>query len=104
MALLLTVPFRISAEQIGPAFSDELKARILELRAGHARELQDSLGDLFAPLEMDSFAPGFTVLENALFGKISEVPPAARRDELRRVIAGVHGGERCAGPGDRTDL
>ncbi len=88
MSLLLTVPFRISAEQIGPAFSDELKARILELRAGHARELQNSLGDLFAPLEMEAFAPGFTVLENALFGKISEVA-GSKGDELRRVIAGV---------------
>ncbi|WP_353349650.1 ABC transporter transmembrane domain-containing protein [Aquicoccus sp. SU-CL01552] len=88
MALLLTVPFQISAEQIGPAFSDELKARILELRAGHARELQDSLGDLFAPLEMQAFAPGFTVLENALFGKISEMA-GSKGDELRRVIAGV---------------
>ena len=88
MALLLMVPFRISAEQIGPAFSDELKARILEMRAGHAHELQDSLGDLFAPLEMAAFAPGFTVLENALFGKISEVA-GSKGDELRRVIAGV---------------
>lgn len=88
MALLLTVPFQISAEQIGPAFSDQLKARILELRAGHARELQDSLGDLFAPLEMEAFAPGFTVLENALFGKISEVA-GSKGDELRRAIAGV---------------
>ena len=88
MALLFTVPFRISAEQIGPAFSDALKERILELRAGHARELQTSLGDLFAPLEMDAFAPGFTVLENALFGKISDAA-GSRADELRKVVAEV---------------
>ena len=88
MALLFLVPFRISAEQIGPAFSDELKARILELRAGHAHELQDSLGDLFAPLEMDAFAPGLTVLENALFGKISDAA-GSKADELRKLVAGV---------------
>ncbi len=88
MALLFTVPFRISAEQIGPAFSDDLKARILELRAGHAHELQDSLGDLFTPLDMGAFAPGLTVLENALFGKISEAA-GSKADELRKVVAGV---------------
>ncbi|MDX2485622.1 MAG: ABC transporter transmembrane domain-containing protein [Pseudodonghicola sp.] len=88
MALLFTVPFRISAEQIGPAFSDDLKARILELRAGHAHELQDSLGDLFTPLDMAAFAPGLTVLENALFGKISEAA-GSKADELRKVVAGV---------------
>ncbi|MDF1715931.1 MAG: cyclic nucleotide-binding domain-containing protein [Antarcticimicrobium sp.] len=88
MALLLTVPFRISAEQIGPAFSADLQARIVELRNSHARELQDSLGDLFSPLDMGNFAPGFTVLENAMFGKNSEVA-GSKGDELRRVVAGV---------------
>jgi len=88
MALLFTVPFRISAEQIGPAFSDDLKARILELRAGHAGELQKTLGDLFVPLEIDAFAPGFTVLENALFGKISDAA-GSKGDELRKLIAEV---------------
>ncbi|MDK3017190.1 ABC transporter transmembrane domain-containing protein [Pseudodonghicola sp. IC7] len=88
MALFLMVPFRISAEQIGPAFSDELKARILELRASHAPELLQSLGDLFVPLSRDAFAPGFTVLENALFGKISDAA-GSRGDELRKIIARV---------------
>ncbi|TDK48984.1 ABC transporter transmembrane domain-containing protein [Antarcticimicrobium luteum] len=88
MALLFMVPFRISAEQIGPAFSEDLKTRILELRAGHALELQDSLGDLFAPLRMDAFAPGLTVLENALFGKISDAA-GSKADELRKLVATV---------------
>ena len=88
IALLLIVPFRISAEQIGPAFTNDLKARILELRSGHARELRDSLGDLFAPLDREAYAPGFTVLENALFGKVSEAA-GSKGDELRKVIAGV---------------
>lgn len=88
MALLLTIPFRISAEQIGPAFTDEFKARILELRQSHSEALLQSLGDLFEPLRMDKFAPGLTVLENALFGKISETA-GSRGDELRRLIADV---------------
>ncbi|MCE8545002.1 cyclic nucleotide-binding domain-containing protein [Ruegeria pomeroyi] len=88
LASLLAVPFRISADQIGPAFSDEIKARILELRKSHSAELMRSLDDVFAPLDPDAFAPGLNVLENALFGKVSEVG-GARSDELRKMIAEV---------------
>lgn len=88
MALLMTVPFRISAEQIGPAFSDDLKARILELRQSHSARLQAALGDLFAPLDSAAYAPGLTVLENALFGKISDAS-GSKGDELRKLVADV---------------
>lgn len=86
LANLLAVPFRISADQIGPAFSDELKTRILEIRRGHSAELLRSLDDVFTPLSPDRFAPGLTVLENALFGKVSEVG-GSKSDELRKLIA-----------------
>ncbi len=88
MASLLTVPLRISAEQIGPAFSDEMKARIVSLRKGHSADLQRSLGGLFEPLDMAHYAPGLTVLENALFGKISG-DAGGKADDLRRLIAEV---------------
>ncbi len=88
MASLLTVPFRISAEQIGPAFSDEMKARIVSLRMGHSASLQKSLGGLFEPLDMARFTPGLTVLENALYGKISG-DAGGKADDLRRLIADV---------------
>lgn len=88
LAGLLAVPFRISADQIGPAFSDEVKARILELRRSHSAALMNSLDDVFAPLDPDSFAPGLNVLENAFFGKVSEVR-GSRTDELRKLIADV---------------
>ncbi len=88
LANLLVVPFRLSADRIGPAFSDELKARILDLRRSHSEKLLATLGDVFAPLEPDAFAPGLTVLENALFGKITQ-SGGPRADELRRRIADV---------------
>ncbi|MEY8842451.1 ABC transporter transmembrane domain-containing protein [Cribrihabitans sp. XS_ASV171] len=88
LANLLVVPFRLSADRIGPAFSDELKARILDLRRSHSDKLLATLGDVFAPLEPDTFAPGLTVLENALFGKITQ-SGGPRADELRRRIADV---------------
>jgi ABC-type multidrug transport system fused ATPase/permease subunit len=86
MALLLTVPFRISAEQIGPAFDTAITERIVALRQSHGKALQSTLGGLFAPLDIETFAPGLTVLENALFGKISETG-GARADDLRRLIS-----------------
>ncbi len=91
LAHLLTVQFMISAEQIGPAFSDDIKARIVTLRHSHSAELRACLGDLFAPLDGGDFAPGLTVLENALFGLISR-DAGGKADDLRRLIAGVLAG------------
>ena len=88
LAHLLTVQFMISAEQIGPAFSDEIKARILAIRLDHSQDLLACLGDLFAPLDKAEFAPGLTVLENALFGRISQ-DAGGRADDLRKLIAEV---------------
>ena len=72
-----------------------MKATILDLRKSHGARLRESLGDLFAPLAPDRFAPGLTVLENALFGRLSE-NAGGRAEELRRVTAEVlaEGGAR----------
>jgi ABC-type multidrug transport system fused ATPase/permease subunit len=86
MATLLIIPFQISAEQIGPAFSDTLRDHIVALRRKHAAELLDDLKGVFEPFAPDAFAPGLTVLENALFGKISDAA-GSRGDDLRRIVA-----------------
>lgn len=83
---LLAVPFVISAEQIGPAFSDEIKERILELRKSHSRSLLESLDGLFVPLDAQRLAPGLTVLENAIFGLISQ-DAGSKGDDLRKLVA-----------------
>ena len=44
------------------------------------------LCDLFAPLDATAVAPGLSVLENALFGKVSDTA-GARADELRRIVS-----------------
>ncbi|WP_170426874.1 cyclic nucleotide-binding domain-containing protein [Ruegeria arenilitoris] len=88
LANLLAVPFVISAEQIGPAFTDDLKDRILELRHSHSEKLLERLLDVFVPLDNTAFAPGLTVLENALFGKVSQIG-GARSDEARKLIVDV---------------
>lgn len=88
LANLLAVPLVISAEQIGPAFTDELKNRILELRHSHSEKLLERLSDVFVPLRGDEFAPGLTVMENALFGKVSQIG-GTRSDEVRKLIVDV---------------
>ncbi|MDU8944722.1 cyclic nucleotide-binding domain-containing protein [Rhodophyticola sp. MJ-SS7] len=88
LATLLSVPFATSAEQIGPSFSDDLKARILDLRRTHSGQLRETMADLFAPIDPAAFAPGLSVLENALFGKISG-NAGARADEIKRLIADI---------------
>ncbi len=88
LANLLAVPFVISAEQIGPAFTDELKNRILELRHSHSEKLMERLHDVFVPLKKDAFAPGLTVMENVLFGKVSQIG-GGRSDEARKLIVDV---------------
>ncbi len=88
ISILLMVPFSITADQIGAAFSDEMKNRIVDLRNAHSVRMQEVLKDLFAPLKEGEFAPGLTVLENALFGKISEAR-GGRADEVRKLVAEV---------------
>jgi ABC-type multidrug transport system fused ATPase/permease subunit len=88
LAYLLTVQFTISAEQIGTAFTDDIKARILTLRHSHSVELLACLDDLFVPLERTAYAPGLTVLENALFGHISQ-DAGGKADDLRKLIADI---------------
>ncbi|MGB7241287.1 MAG: ABC transporter transmembrane domain-containing protein [Sulfitobacter sp.] len=85
-AVLMTVPFRISEEQIGPAISDQMKVRILELRRAHAQEFQSKLRDTFTPLSEVEIAPGLSVLENAMFGKISS-NAGAQADEIRKIVS-----------------
>ena len=86
LALLMIVPFSISAEQIGPAFTSDLKDRILDLRRLHGENLRSQLGGLFQPFAPDSYAPGLSVLENAIFGKIKD-SAGARADAVRNVVA-----------------
>lgn len=88
LAQMMIVPFSISAEAIGPAFTEAMEARILSLRESHGFELLSTLGDLFVPLSDDRFAPGFTVLENAIFGRVSDAA-GPRSEDLRKLVGDV---------------
>ncbi|WP_342669399.1 ABC transporter transmembrane domain-containing protein [Aestuariivita boseongensis] len=86
LALLMTIPFGISAEQIGPAFPEAMQEQILELRATHGQDMREKLKSLYVPLSSSAWAPGMSVLENALYGKVSDTA-GARADEVRRKAA-----------------
>ncbi|MEM6355409.1 MAG: cyclic nucleotide-binding domain-containing protein, partial [Pseudomonadota bacterium] len=86
--LLMTVPFRFTADQIGEAFPDKLKDRIMQIRAERCLEMRELAGGLFEPLEEDKFAKGLTVLENAIWGKVC-VTGGAKEQKLRDTVSEV---------------
>ena len=79
-ALMLTVPFAFSAEQIGPSFTDEFKARIVQIRMKSAAEMVVKLDGLFKPIDPQQYFPVMSVLGNAIFGRISSL--AGAREKL----------------------
>ncbi|WP_299147199.1 ABC transporter transmembrane domain-containing protein [uncultured Tateyamaria sp.] len=79
-ALLLTVPFAFTAEQIGPAFPESFKKEIVEIRKTNGAALREQTTDFFTPVEPDNYLPRLTLLENALYGRISMV--AGTKGEL----------------------
>ncbi|MEM6488908.1 MAG: ABC transporter transmembrane domain-containing protein [Pseudomonadota bacterium] len=86
--LLMTVPFRFSADQIGEAFPDTLRDKALSLRGARMAELRRVAADVFEPIEPTRIARGLTVLENAIFGKMA-YRSGAKGEKLRRVVATI---------------
>ncbi len=89
-ALLLTIPFMFTAEQIGPAFPDSFKDEILRLRRAKAAELRDASAGLFVPIAPDTYLPRMTLLENLLYGRVSNMAGARAEmivDEVADVLA-----------------
>ena len=87
-ALLLTVPFAFTAEQIGPAFPESFKDEILHIRQARGPTLRERSTDLFIPILPENYLPRLTILENALFGRISGVA-GLQGDLVRDVVADV---------------
>ncbi|WP_170464718.1 ABC transporter transmembrane domain-containing protein [Ruegeria arenilitoris] len=85
-ALLLTVPFLLTAEQIGPDFPEEYKNKILAIRSGQAEQLRASLDGMFIPVTPETYIGRMTAMENALFGRVS-LMAGAHMDEIEDVVA-----------------
>ncbi|MBT8168593.1 ABC transporter transmembrane domain-containing protein [Falsiruegeria litorea] len=87
-ALLLTIPFLLTAEQIGPSFPEEYKDKILAIRQAQAGKLRASIDGMFVAVDPGVYVPRLTVVENALFGRVSMMA-GARADEIENVVAEV---------------
>ena len=87
-ALILTVPFAFSAEQIGPAFSESLKERVLQIRRANAIQMVDALDGLFETIDPQKYIPVMTVMGNALFGRISSMV-GARENLIEDIVVDV---------------
>ena len=88
LALLTTVPFAFSAEQIGPAFSDDLKEKVLRIRKTSAAHMIEQMGGLFETIDPERYIPIMTLLGNAIFGRISGMA-GAREKEVEDLLVAV---------------
>ncbi len=86
--LLLTVPFAFTAEQIGPAFPEAFKEEILHIRKTRGEVLRERASDLFIPVAPENYLPRLTIMENALYGRISGVA-GLQGDLVRDLVAKV---------------
>ena len=87
-ALMLTVPFAFSAEQMGPAFSEAFKQRVLEIRKASATQMVEELGVFFETLDPKKYIPLMTLMGNAIFGRVSELA-GAREKLIEDIIVDV---------------
>ena len=87
-ALLLTVPFAFTAEQIGPAFPESFKQEILRIRKAKGPQLREQTKDMFVPIEPDNYLPRLTILENLLYGRFSAVA-GLQADLVRDVVTDI---------------
>ena len=97
-SLMLTVPFAFSAEQMGPAFTESFKERVLQIRKTSSVQMVQALGDLFETIDPDKYIPIMTVMGNALFGRISSIA-GAREKKIEDIVVEViseHGLRRLA--------
>ena len=87
-SLMLTVPFAFSAEQIGPAFDEELQQRILQIRKTSAGQMLQTLDGLFERIDPEKYYPMMTVLGNAIFGRISRIA-GARESVIEDIVVDI---------------
>ena len=87
-ALLLTVPFAFTAEQIGPAFPESFKQEIVKIRQKNGPALRKQVENMFVPIAPDAYLPRLTIMENALYGRVSMVA-GAKADEIESLVARI---------------
>ncbi len=87
-ALLMTVPFLLTAEQIGPGFSDKYKDKILSIRKTSLARMRAEAREMFEPVSPEKYLPVLTVLENVLYGRIS-IKAGAKTQLVEDLVAEI---------------
>ncbi|MBY5933313.1 cyclic nucleotide-binding domain-containing protein [Tateyamaria omphalii] len=87
-ALLLTVPFAFTAEQIGPAFPESFKNEIVQIRKTSGAALREQTQGFFIPIAPETYLPRLTLVENILYGRISMFA-GAKEEVIEDLVADV---------------
>jgi putative ABC transport system ATP-binding protein len=87
-ALLITAPFVMTAEQLGSAFPETLKARILAIRQSHGQALRDTMQGRMILVDPANYLPRLSVLDNLLFGRIAMMA-GSHREAIVEVISSI---------------
>jgi putative ABC transport system ATP-binding protein len=87
-ALLMTVPFAFTAEQIGPAFPDTFKREILNIRRSQGARLREHTEAMFIHISPENYLPRSTVLENAIYGRV-RAHAGNKAEEVREIVSDV---------------
>ncbi len=81
--LVITLPFKINAEQFEDAFPQDLIDKILKVRRDFSYQIYHKARDYYYPLDENAYCAGLTIFENLIFGRLSKratgVPPVLLR-------------------------
>ncbi|MEM6988075.1 MAG: ABC transporter transmembrane domain-containing protein, partial [Pseudomonadota bacterium] len=78
-ALMLTVPFAFSADQIGPAVDEAFIQRVLDIRKQNATKMIEAFSGQFEAFDPQRYIPVMTLLGNAIFGTVSQMAGAREK-------------------------
>ena len=87
-ALLLTVPFAMTAEQIGPSFPESFKEEILTIRRTNGPFLREQAKGMFVPISPENYLPRLTILENLIYGRFSSMA-GLQADRVQEIVTEV---------------
>lgn len=87
-ALLMTVPFAFTAEQIGPTFPDAFKREILNIRRSQGPHLRERTSEMFVHVAPENYLPRLTLMENAIYGRVM-AQAGNKAEQVREVVSDV---------------
>ncbi|MEM9144651.1 MAG: ABC transporter transmembrane domain-containing protein [Pseudomonadota bacterium] len=87
-ALVMALPAWLSTEQLGAPFPEAIEAKILAIRKARGEELRARAAPLFDAIEPERCTTGLTILENAIYGKVTR-DAGQGAEKLRDLVAEI---------------